>query len=49
MATNTQKKIVCQHPKEKQTLVVTEAFDIWEVTKIKCTECNQFIKDESKN
>lgn len=47
MATKPQTKIACKHPQEKRTLIVTEAFAMWEVTKIKCTECNQFIEDEN--
>lgn len=47
MATETQTKVACKHPQEKLTLIVTEAFAMHEVTKIKCTECNQFLEDEN--
>ena len=33
----------CEHPKDKQTLIVTEAFASYEVTRIKCNVCDQFI------
>lgn len=39
-------KIKCKHPKDKLTIVVVEAFAMWEVIRVKCTECNQFIDED---
>ncbi len=35
----------CNHPKDKQTLIVTEAFANWEVTRVKCLKCEEFITE----
>lgn len=35
----------CTHPKEKQSLVVTEAFANYEVTRVYCSDCEEFITD----
>lgn len=33
----------CMHPKEKQSLVVVEAFAGYEATRVHCKVCNEFI------
>lgn len=35
----------CNHPEEKQILIVTDAFAGYEVTRVKCIECEEFISD----
>ncbi|MCT4698478.1 hypothetical protein [Tenacibaculum haliotis] len=35
----------CTHPKEKQSLVVTEGFANYEITRVLCGDCKEFITD----